>query len=439
MFITILTFAIILSLLVFVHELGHFWVAGKLGVRAEEFGFGFPPRAFGIQILSGKRLKKIKETEKIDMAVTDIQTGDNMEIIKETIVDTKQEIDEQVAYKKYKFIRGGEDPVYLPEEKDLDKSTIYSINWVPLGGFVKIKGEDGGSEDDQDSFAVKKIWQRCAILLAGVTMNILLAAFLISIGFMVGLPQALDDNMPGAKISHRQVQVVEIIKDSQAEKAGLKVGDIIMNINNKEFNGIDELQAYVAGQVGKKLDYKIKRGDEEITKQITPEKLADTGQGGIGIAIVESGIVRYNFFTAIWQGVKTTALLTWAIIVAFFELLKNLIMGHGAGADLAGPIGIAVLTGQVAHLGFVYILQFAAMLSINLAIINAFPFPALDGGRILFLIIEKIKGSPVKKEVEGIIHNIGFALLMILVVFVTFKDVARYSDKFINIWQRIIG
>jgi regulator of sigma E protease len=439
MFVTIITFAIILSLLVFVHELGHFWVAKKLGVRAEEFGFGFPPRAFGVQILRGKKLKKIKESENIDITVTDIKNEGETEIIKETIIDTKQEIDELVEYKKWKFIRGGEDPKYLPDEKDMDKSTIYSINWVPLGGFVKIKGEDGGSEKDQDSFSVKKIWQRCAILLAGVTMNIVLAAFLISIGFMVGLPQALDNKMTGAKISNRQVQVVEIIKGSQAEKAELKIGDIIMSVNNKEFNGIDELQMYVAGQVGKKLDYKIKRGNELITKQITPEKLLDTGQGGIGIAIVESGLVRYNFFMAIWQGAKTTVLLTWAIIVAFYELLRNLIMGHGAGADLAGPIGIAVLTGQVAHLGLVYILQFAAMLSINLAIINAFPFPALDGGRILFLIIEKIKGSPVKKEVEGIIHNIGFALLMILVVFVTFKDVARYSDKFINIWQKIIG
>jgi regulator of sigma E protease len=253
-----------------------------------------------------------------------------------------------LTYKKVKFIRGGDDPVYAPDEKDMDKSTIYSINWVPLGGFVKIKGEDGGT-DDQDSFSVKKIWQRCAILLAGVTMNIILAAFLISIGFIVGLPQALDTNMPGAKISNRQVQIVEIIKDSPAEKAGLKTGDIILDINSQRFNGIDELQTYVAGQIGKKLDYKIKRSNEEIIKQITPEKLSDTGQGGIGIAIVESGIVRYNFFTAIWQGIKTTALLTWAIIVAFYTLLKNLIMGHGAGGDLAGPIGIAVLTGQVAQ------------------------------------------------------------------------------------------
>ena len=125
--------------------------------------------------------------------------------------------------------------------------------------------------------------------------------------------------------------------------------------------------------------------------------------------------------------------------MAFFNLIKGIFIGQGISANIAGPVGIAALTGQVARMGFIYIVQFTALLSINLAIINAFPFPALDGGRLLFLIIEKIKGSPVKREVETVIHNIGFALLMLLVLIVTFKDVSRFGDSFKLLWERLLG
>ena len=150
-------------------------------------------------------------------------------------------------------------------------------------------------------------------------------------------------------------------------------------------------------------------------------------------------MVKYPWHLAIAEGIKTTIVLTWLIMVAFYELIKGLFVGQGVSADLAGPVGIAVITGQVARMGFVYILQFTALLSINLAIINFLPIPALDGGRVLFLIIEKFKGSPVKKEIETAIHNIGFSLLMLLVLIVTFRDVARFGDKFKALWERFIG
>ena len=388
MLLTIITFILVLSLLVFVHEFGHFWVARKLGVKAEEFGFGFPPRIWGVY--------KDKNN-------------------------------------KWKQVRGRK------EIKDIP-GTIYSINWIPVGGFVKIKGEDGEGKDERDSFASKPIWQRAIILLAGVTMNVILAMALISFGFMLGLPQALSgDISPKAKISNRQIQIVEVIKDSPAEKAQLKLGDIILNINGESFNRSEGLQQYVDEHQTEQLVYQIKRGQEVLTKEITPEIREETNKGGIGVGIIETGIVKYPFLSSIWQGIKTAIFLTWAITVAFFELIKGLIMGRGVSAEIAGPVGIAALTGQVARMGFIYILQFAALLSINLAIINAFPFPALDGGRLLFLIIEKIKGSPVKKEIEAVIHNLGFALLMLLIVVVTFRDVARFGDKFKILWEKIIG
>ena len=199
----------------------------------------------------------------------------------------------------------------------------------------------------------------------------------------------------------------------------------MQKINDNNFNNYADLQTYVDKNTGKDLTYKLKRGDKEVVQKVKPEIIKETGKGGIGVAILETGMVRYPWYLAIWEGIKMTFLITWAIIIAFYDLIKNLIIGHGMNAELAGPIGIAVMTGQFARLGLVRLMQFVAMLSINLAILNFLPFPALDGGRVLFLFIEKIKGKPVNREVEGIIHTIGFALLMALVVLVTYKDIAK--------------
>lgn len=270
-------------------------------------------------------------------------------------------------------------------------------------------------------------------------MNVVLAMILIIIGFMVGLPQSLDStNLDArARISDRKIQIVQVIKDSPAQGADLKIGDTIISVDNNEFKSFKELQVYVDAKIGQELDYKIKRGQELFDKTITPRLMNETNRGGIGVAISETGIVSYPWYLAITEGFKTTFILIWVIIVAFYELLKGLIFGHGVSADLAGPVGIATLTGQVARLGFIYLMQFTALLSINLAVINFFPFPALDGGRILFLIIEKIKRGPVRRELENIIHNIGFVLLMVLVIVVTFRDIAKFGNVFKNIWDKI--
>lgn len=385
MILTIITFIIVLGILVFAHELGHFFVARKFGVKAEEFGFGFPPRLFGIYHDADGKWKKV---------------AGNKEVIDA-------------------------------------KGTVYSLNLIPIGGFVKIKGEDGGGESEPDSFGNRKIWQRSAILSAGVAMNIILAAILISIGFMIGMPQAIDGEVRGAVITDKKIQVMQVLPDSPALQAGIMIGDVIAGVDGTEFMNNNELQNYADKNTGKELKYKIKRGQEEIELNITPTLIKETGKGGIGIAITEIGIVKYSFFNAIWQGIRSTLAMTWMIILAFYELIKNIFTGHGVSADLGGPVAIAVLTGQVAKLGFVYLLQFTAILSINLAVINFLPIPALDGGRVIFLFIEKIRRKPVKKEVEAVIHNIGFALLMLLVVVVTFRDVLKFSGLFKGIWDKI--
>jgi len=393
MLLTIITFILVLSVLVFAHELGHFWMARRFGVKAEEFGFGFPPRAIGYQTW--------REDSSFEGEVVNGQ--------------------KKKGKRKWRMVYGGR--ALFPEEEKY--GTVYSLNWIPLGGFVKIKGENGEGENDPDSFSARPAWQRVFILSAGVSMNVILAGALISLGLMVGMPQSLNDLGASAKISDQKIQVAEVLKDSPAEKAGLKIGDIILSINNQTFRTETELQNYVGTRKDQELTYQIKRGDKEEDFKIAPKMQSETGRAGVGIAITATGVVRYPWYIAIWEGFKIAIFLVWAIIVAFYTLIKNLIFGHGLNADVAGPVGIATMTGQAARMGWVYVLQFTALLSVNLAVINFLPFPALDGGRVLFIIVEKIKGKPVRRELEATMHYIGFALLLLLVAVVTFRDVLR--------------
>ncbi len=369
---TVLIFIAVLAVLVFVHELGHFLVARKNGVKAEEFGLGFPPRAIGFYKSNDGKWKKVKGSKEVKDA----------------------------------------------------KSTIYSLNYVPLGGFVKIKGENGDDVADEDSFSSKPAWRRALILSAGVFMNIVLAAVLIAVGYMIGFPSGTDNLPKGAQVSQAQVQVVEVLPNSAAKAGGLEMGDIISVISGETIDSQEELQSIVAGSPNKELEFEIIRQNESLTLNLTPND--KDGKGYVGIAMAATGMVKLTFFSAIWEGMRGAIFYLWAIILGFLGLIKSLFISEPITAQLAGPIGIADLTGRFARMGFTYLLQFAALLSLNLAVINILPFPALDGGRLLFLLIEKIKGSPVKKEVENAIHNLGFMLLMLLVLFVTFKDIARF-------------
>jgi regulator of sigma E protease len=347
-------------------------VARKNGVKAEEFGFGFPPRILGVY--------KNKEN-------------------------------------KWKHVRGSK------QVKDAS-STIYSFNFIPLGGFVKIKGEGGQNKDDEDSFAHKPIWRRALILVAGVVMNILLAGVLISLGYMIGFPDSTTNLPKSAQVSNQQVQIIQVIPDSAAESIDIKPGDVVLSVDGEPIDSELELQEIIKANANEEVDLVLKRQDETMNLSVSPD-LKDNGDGNLGVAIVSSGIVKYPFFQSIWQGFKVSFLLLGAIFLAFFNLIKSLFVGAPIAAEIAGPVGIADMTGSYARMGFSYLLQFTALLSLNLAVINILPFPALDGGRILFLVIEKIKGSPVKQDVENVIHNLGFILLMLLVLIVTFKDVMR--------------
>ena len=155
--------------------------------------------------------------------------------------------------------------------------------------------------------------------------------------------------------------------------------------------------------------------------------------------MIETAIVRYPWYLAIYKGVIATFVWMGAIIIAFATVIKNLVLGVPTGVEVAGPVGIAVLTGQAAKMGIIYLLQFTALLSLNLAIINILPFPALDGGRLLFLILEKIRGRAVKQEWENLVHNLGFIILMGLVLLVTFGDVIKYGGGLFGTIKHLFG
>ena len=388
---TFIIFIAILSVLVFVHEMGHYLTARRFKIGVDEFGMGLPPRALGLQKVAG----------------LPAQAG------------------------KWKLLFGSR--LAAPVEE----SMVYSLNWIPVGGFVKIRGENGENNTDPSSFGSKPAWQRAIVLAAGVTMNVILCVVLLAIGFSIGMPSVVGDQLsPTTIVRDVKVQVMEVLPESGAAQAGLKGGDVITAVDGLPVARTTELRSAIH-EDATQVDVTYVRDGDSQTIPVSVSKIGETT--GIGVSVFDVGLVRYPWYQAIWQGIVTTGLWVVAIISSFGMLIYNLIVGSPAGVDVAGPVGIAVLTGKAARLGLSYVLQFAALLSLNLAIVNILPFPALDGGRLLFLAIEKIRGRAVKQRFEALAHNIGFALLMLLIVVITYRDIARYGGQAVSALRRVVG
>lgn len=356
---TVILFLVILSLLVLVHEWGHFAAARRSGMKVEEFGIGFPPRLFGKKDKSGM---------------------------------------------------------------------LWSVNAIPLGGFVRIKGEGGEHRDENDSFASKKLLPRLFVLAAGVLMNLVLAAVLFSAGFAFGLPAIVEGSIDErAVITDRAINIVEVVDGSPADTVGLQVGDRIISINDVGYTTGEAAREAMSPEVpGESVDLVIARDGEVQTLSVVPAYVEEVGRDAVGVALVETGTIRYPWYLAPVMGVLTTLEMTASVVSAFIGLFAGLFRGTSAAAELSGPVGIAVLTGQVAELGFAHLVQFAAMLSVNLAVINILPFPALDGGRMVFLAIEALRRKPNSAKIEQAVHAAGFLLLMLLVLVVTYRDIVNF-------------
>jgi regulator of sigma E protease len=368
MLFSIILFIIVLAVLILVHEFGHFIVAKRNGIRVDEFGLGFPPRLFG-------------------------------------------------------FTKG---------------ETTYSLNAIPFGGFVKIHGEnpdeDSISGPDQGRSMVNKPKRvQAAVLVAGVAFNILLAWMLFVIGFMSGLPTSMSEVPPGAQVNELGLMITSVMPNSPAEEAGVKPGDRILAVETPagllDGPAISEVQDAMAAHGGQEVILSVERGigerAEALSLEVIPEEGLAAGRAGIGVTMDQVGIMRLPFFSAIWEGTKFTVRITGVIAVALWDFFSQLFRGQADLSTVAGPVGLVGLVGDASQLGFIYLLSFTALISINLALINLIPFPALDGGRLLFLFIEWLKGSPISPKVANTLNFVGFALLITLMLVITFSDITR--------------
>ncbi len=359
---SIILFFLILTVLVFVHELGHFLVAKRSGIRVDEFGFGFPPRLWGIQ-------------------------------------------------------RG---------------ETKYSINLIPFGGFVKIFGENPdeaslNGPDKNRSFINKPKYIQALVLVAGVAFNFIFAWLLLSVGFISGLPSSVG-SVPNANVENASLVITSVMPESPAADAGLKVGDKILQLSDGETlsnPNPESLQEYVVKHPNKEITVSYSRAGEEKTAAMTPENGLIGDKPAIGISMDMIGTLKLPVHKALWHGLKLTTHLTKQTANSLWTLIKGAVVGQADLSAVTGPVGIVGVVGDAYQFGWVYLLSFAAIISINLAIINLIPFPALDGGRLLFVLIESIKGSPIKPKIANTLNSIGFILLILLMLVVTYHDIVK--------------
>jgi regulator of sigma E protease len=291
--------------------------------------------------------------------------------------------------------------------------TLYSLNAVPLGGFTKMAGEE--DPNIERSLASKSVGVRVIVLAAGSIMNFLLPILLFTIAFMVPHNVVTGD-----------VMVEEVAPNSPASAAGIEAGDIILSINDKPVNNISDLSTYTQLKLGQEVNVTVRHSDATVEEiQLIPRWKPPPGEGAMGVAInmPEATIISqsYPFWEAVPMGVSEC--------IETYVLFKNEILKWFIGAtpvQVTGPVGIAELTGEVAKAGLSPLLQFAGFLSINLAIINILPLPALDGGRIVFVLLGWIRrGKRISARTEGLVHAIGFAMLIAVMVAITYQDIIR--------------
>src|SRR3989338_10243403 len=363
----ILVFIIILSVLVILHELGHFLMAKRAGIGVEEFGIGLPPRIWG---------KKIGET-------------------------------------------------------------IYSVNWLPFGGFVRLVGEDpeDKKKDQKNSFYIKSIRQRMLVVVAGVVANFALAVAIFyiivaALGYKVSLPLFVEHNFKFVNQT-KQVLIADVNTDSPASQAGIQVGDSIISARGVEIASIEKLQEVIRSSenqpISVVLENPINNQKREVTA--TPKYSQEQQAPVLGMGLGELVVLNYQTWPqkAFSGFIHSYNTLDYSVRV-FSEIIGYSIRSRDitpVSEGVAGPVGIAAITSQAVSLGWLSVMQLVGLLSLNLAVINILPIPALDGGRFAFIIVEAIAKRRVYPKVEKWAHTIGFALLLALILLVTYNDILK--------------
>jgi len=353
---TALIFLIVLAILIFVHELGHFLAARACGIRVDVFALGFGPR-----LISWKR----KETE-------------------------------------------------------------YALNAIPFGGYVKIFGENPDEESlngphSHRSFVNKPRWQQAIVLVAGVFFNFIFAAILYIIVFSFGVTATTSGFEKYAdQFDNPRVMVTYVSPGSPAETAGLKTGDVLTMSES-----IESIQTTINESKGKPISIAYIRDDITQTSMVTPIIGIVADKYAIGISMDRVGTLQLPIGHAIIEGFVYTWGMMKLTVFGLGDFFENLFKGNADFTAVTGPIGIAKIVGDAAGLGFTYLLMITALISINLGVINLIPFPALDGGRLLFVIIESFIRRRIPVTFANMVNMIGFGLLMLLMIVVTYKDVVK--------------
>lgn len=302
----------------------------------------------------------------------------------------------------------------LISKKSKKGETVYSLRLIPIGGFCSLAGE--GTDEDKKIpkdrlLQSKTIWQRFLTMFFGAGFNFIFAILLLFIiGVVFGSP------------NYKPI-IDEVTKDSPAEIAGIQSGDTVIEVNNHKISTTDDLSIYLTlAKKDKPTEIIVKKATgQQVTYQVTPKEKEVDGEKQYQYGITLNKTKEYGLLSAI----QFTFVKTGSLFKQMFLTLGNLFTGGLKVSQLSGPVGIYSIVGEQSKGGFANILYLVAFLSINVGFINLLPLPAFDGGRILFLVIEKIKGSPVKPETENMIHSIGFFILMALMIYITFNDILR--------------
>lgn len=412
---TFLSLVIALSILVFVHELGHYLAAKRSRIVVEEFGFGYPPRLFafwqtagritveGQEIIVPRRFKMPEGIGIGSRVVYHTSTRGKGRLVLTDIREAGEEDQETTPVGRVDFWNPG---------------TLFSVNSIPFGGFAKMRGEEDPSAPG--SLASKGKLVRLGVLAAGAAMNLLLAILFFSLSFGLGAPALADP----------QNAVVDMVAPgSPAEAAGLQPGDIVLRVDDTEVLTVRSLQEYTQAHLGKPILLQMQRGEEMLEVSVVPRIEPPPGEGPMGIALrPRMTVKRYPWYEAIWAGLRQTLAMMAFILTVPIQVIRGLIP-----AELArpvGPVGVGQLVGDAVRYSldtgwWFPVMQMMGSLGVALAVTNLLPLPGLDGGRILFVLVEGIRGQRVAPAKEGLIHLIGMMLLVALMLFITWQDVVN--------------
>lgn len=351
-----------LVVLIVGHEFGHLIAAKLSGMKVPEFGIGFPPKLWG---------KKIGDTE-------------------------------------------------------------YTINALPFGGFVKIVGEDATeSSNDPAAFSNRPKIAQALTLFAGPFSNVILGFVFFTLAFMSGIPTALESSEYAGRLTNERIVIAEVLPGSPADEAGIQAGDRVVSIFANNVETPIEKPEMIAGLIASAtgdVQMTVLRNEVEVQITATPEKgliAEEPERQALGIASALVGTLQLPFFEAVAKGFLETIEKTQAIVVGMGQLIASAVTLSADVKNIAGPVGIASLAGDAANFGFGSILSFAALISLNLAVLNLLPFPALDGGRLAFLAVETVIRRPIPIAIANTLNTIGFAILILLMLAVTANDIFK--------------